>query len=73
MILHWDVHHGNSTNDIFYGDDSVLMVDMHENGVWPGSRLLHETGAGKGQGYTINIPMPSKLNFALLTRHCQAP
>ena len=60
MILDWDVHHGNGTNDLFYDDDSVLMVDMHEDGVWPGSGLLNETGSGRGQGHTINIPMPSQ-------------
>lgn len=59
MILDWDVHHGNGTNDLFYDDDTVLMVDMHEDGVWPGSGQLQETGTGRGQGYTINIPMPS--------------
>ena len=61
MILDWDVHHGNGTNDLFYDDDSVLMIDMHEDGVWPGSGQLQETGAGRGQGHTINIPMPSVL------------
>ena len=60
MILDWDVHHGNGTNDLFYDDDSVLMIDMHEDGVWPGSGLLTETGSGRGQGHTINIPMPSR-------------
>ena len=60
MILDWDVHHGNGTNDLFYEDDSVLMIDMHEDGVWPGSGLLEETGSGRGQGHTINIPMPSQ-------------
>ena len=60
MILDWDVHHGNGTNDLFYDDDSVLMIDMHEDGVWPGSGLLNETGTGRGQGHTINIPMPSQ-------------
>ena len=61
MVLDWDVHHGNGTNDIFYDDDSVLMIDMHEDGVWPGSGQLQETGTGRGQGHTINIPMPSVL------------
>ena len=65
MILDWDVHHGNGTNDLFYDDDSVLMIDMHEDGVWPGSGQLEETGTGRGQGYTINIPMPSMLCHVL--------
>ena len=62
MILDWDVHHGNGTNDLFYDDDTVLMVDMHEEGVWPGSGQLQESGTGQGQGHTINIPMPSELH-----------
>ncbi len=66
MILDWDVHHGNGTNDLFYEDDSVLMIDMHEDGVWPGSGLLEETGSGRGQGHTINIPMPSESINCLL-------
>ena len=70
MILDWDVHHGNGTNDLFYDDDSVLMIDMHEDGVWPGSGLLSETGAGKGQGHTINIPMPSQSASVLLLFCC---
>ena len=61
MILDWDVHHGNGTNDLFYEDDNVLMIDMHEDGVWPFSGQLQETGAGRGQGHTINIPMPSEI------------
>ena len=65
MILDWDVHHGNGTNDLFYDDDSVLMVDMHEDGVWPGSGQLQETGTGQGQGHTINIPLPSVLRHVL--------
>lgn len=66
MILDWDVHHGNGTNDLFYDDDSVLMIDMHEDGVWPGSGQLQETGTGQGQGHTINIPLPSVLRYMLL-------
>lgn len=66
MILDWDVHHGNGTNDLFYDDDTVLMIDMHEDGVWPGSGLLQETGVGRGQGHTINIPMPGHILLCCL-------
>ena len=46
LILDWDVHHGNGSQDCFYGDPSVLFIDLHQAGVWPGSGALHETGAG---------------------------
>jgi acetoin utilization deacetylase AcuC-like enzyme len=37
LIVDFDVHHGNGTQDLFYGDPSVLFVDMHQHDVWPGS------------------------------------
>ena len=58
MIVDFDVHHGNGTQDAFYEDPSVLFVDMHEEGVWPGSGKAAETGTGPGRGATINIPLP---------------
>ncbi|KAK9828280.1 hypothetical protein WJX74_007101 [Apatococcus lobatus] len=58
MIVDFDVHHGNGTQDAFYSDPNVLFVDMHEQGVWPGSGNAEETGAGLGIGTTINIPLP---------------
>ncbi len=51
---------GNGTSDLFYDDDSVLFIDMHQDGVWPGSGKLQETGAGRGEGFTLNIPLPSE-------------
>ncbi|GAB4821327.1 hypothetical protein N2152v2_008373 [Parachlorella kessleri] len=58
MIVDWDVHHGNGTQDIFYEDPSVLFVDIHQANVWPESGSLEEAGAGAGQGATINVPLP---------------
>ena len=46
------------TQDLFYEDDSVLFIDMHQNEVWPGSGHVNESGRGKGEGTTINVPMP---------------
>lgn len=71
--MDWDVHHGNGTSDLFYDDDSVLMIDMHEDGVWPGSGLLNETGTGRGQGHTINIPMPSQTMLIVDVSHKTLP
>jgi acetoin utilization deacetylase AcuC-like enzyme len=47
LILDWDVHHGNGTQDIFYADPSVLLVDLHQAGVWPGGGALQEAGSGE--------------------------
>ena len=57
VILDWDVHHGNGTQDIFYEDSSVLFVSIHRygNGFYPGSGHPSETGSGKGLGTTLNL------------------
>ncbi|CAL8471589.1 g11131 [Coccomyxa elongata] len=58
LIVDFDVHHGNGTQDIFYKDPSVLFIDMHQLDVWPGSGQVSETGKGEGKGSTINVPLP---------------
>ncbi|MGD9710781.1 MAG: class II histone deacetylase [Thermomicrobiales bacterium] len=59
-IVDWDVHHGNGTQDAFYADDSVLFVSLHQDNLFPtGSGKVTDTGAGKGEGFTINVPLPS--------------
>ena len=72
LIVDFDVHHGNGTQDLFYDDPSVLFVDLHEQDVWPGSGQIPETGAGRGEGYTINVPLPGIpffLSSPTLTTH----
>lgn len=44
--------------DLFYEDDSVLFIDMHQHEVWPGSGHVNESGRGAGDGFTINVPLP---------------
>ena len=44
--------------NLFFEDDSVLFIDMHQHEVWPGSGHVNETGRGAGDGFTINIPLP---------------
>jgi acetoin utilization deacetylase AcuC-like enzyme len=58
MILDFDVHHGNGTQDIFYLDPAVLVVSLHmyHPFFYPGSGAADELGAGPGQGYTLNVP-----------------
>jgi acetoin utilization deacetylase AcuC-like enzyme len=55
----WDVHHGNGTQQAFYEDPSVLTISIHQDRLFPSnSGGVEEIGAGAGEGYNINIPMP---------------
>jgi acetoin utilization deacetylase AcuC-like enzyme len=59
LVLDWDVHHGNGTNDIFAESDDVLFVSIHESPLYPGTGSMHDVGAGPGEGYTANLPVPA--------------
>ena len=59
LIVDFDVHHGNGTQDIFYADPSVMFFSIHESPHYPGTGAAVETGAGEGKGTTINIPFPA--------------
>lgn len=59
-IIDWDVHHGNGTQDIFYGDDRVLYCSVHAEDFFPRSGAATDTGTGAGAGYTVNAPLPQK-------------
>jgi acetoin utilization deacetylase AcuC-like enzyme len=59
VIVDWDAHHGNGTQDAFYEDGRVLYVSIHEHPAYPFTGRLRETGAGAGTGSTINVPLPS--------------
>jgi acetoin utilization deacetylase AcuC-like enzyme len=58
LILDWDVHHGNGTNDIFHADADVLFVSIHESPLYPGTGPASDVGSGAGEGYTVNLPVP---------------
>lgn len=58
MILDWDVHHGNGTNDIFHADSDVLFLSIHESPLYPGTGPASDVGSGAGEGYTVNLPVP---------------
>jgi acetoin utilization deacetylase AcuC-like enzyme len=58
-IVDWDVHHGNGTQDIFYDRDDVYFISIHEEGLYPGTGEVEETGTGAGEGTTMNVPMPA--------------
>lgn len=57
MIYDWDIHHGNGTQEAFYDRPDVLYVSTHQSPYYPGTGALHETGSGRGRGFTVNIPL----------------
>jgi acetoin utilization deacetylase AcuC-like enzyme len=59
MIVDWDVHHGNGTQDIFYSDPTVFFFSTHQWPLYPGTGRADETGEGKGEGTTMNFPFPA--------------
>lgn len=59
VILDWDVHHGNGTQHTFEEDTSVFYISLHQYPYYPGTGAATETGVGRGQGATLNCPMPA--------------
>ena len=60
LIVDWDAHHGNGTQDIFWASPHVLFFDTHRaSPFYPGSGLIEDVGAGLGEGYTVNVPLPA--------------
>jgi len=58
LIVDWDVHHGNGTQDIFAARDDVLYMSVHQFPFYPGTGAAREVGAGAGRGATVNCPLP---------------
>jgi acetoin utilization deacetylase AcuC-like enzyme len=76
LIIDFDVHHGNGTQDSFYENDSVLYFSSHQYPYYPGTGSLTETGRGRGEGFTVNCPLGySKTNgeFAAIYSYVLAP
>jgi acetoin utilization deacetylase AcuC-like enzyme len=57
MILDWDVHHGNGTQDSFYDDPRVMFCSIHQFPFYPGTGSSVEKGVGEGENFTLNIPL----------------
>ena len=59
LVLDFDVHHGNGTQEIFYDDETVYFLSIQQHGrfFYPGTGGLHETGQGAGSGFTLNVPL----------------
>jgi acetoin utilization deacetylase AcuC-like enzyme len=63
-IVDWDVHHGNGTQEIFYFSDNVLYCSVHQEYLFPGTGRREERGAGQGEGFTLNAPLPAGSSLA---------
>ena len=59
MIVDWDVHHPNSTQEVFYSRDDVLLVSVHQSPLFPGTGRVDEVGSAAGAGFTVNLPLPA--------------
>jgi acetoin utilization deacetylase AcuC-like enzyme len=64
LIIDFDVHHGNGTQEIFYDDPSVLFFSIHQYPFYPGTGDMDETGSGAGVGKTLNVPFPAGVGDA---------
>jgi acetoin utilization deacetylase AcuC-like enzyme len=63
MIIDYDVHHGNATQEMFYDDPRVLYFSIHQAPFYPGTGFSDECGEGEGLGTTINVPLPATTGY----------
>ncbi|MEO8083985.1 MAG: histone deacetylase [Ardenticatenales bacterium] len=68
LIVDFDVHHGNGTQEIFYTDGSVVFVSSHQRGAYPGTGDVDDVGQGAGRGATVNVPLPRGAGDAAFAR-----
>ena len=71
LVLDWDVHHGNGTNDIFHSDPSVLFVSIHQWPLYPGTGDAGDAGSGEGLGFTVNLPVPPGSGDEVFVSHVE--
>lgn len=72
LIVDYDVHHGNGTQDAFYDDPGVLFISTHQYPFYPGTGAFEDTGAGAGRGFTVNLPLPAGHGDATYSALCDA-
>ena len=60
LIVDWDVHHGDGTQDLFRDTDAVLYASIHQSGLFPGTGALSDMGVRRGLGFSINLPVPAR-------------
>ncbi|MBI2854390.1 MAG: histone deacetylase [Chloroflexi bacterium] len=58
LIVDFDTHHGNGTQEAFYKDSRVLYFSVHQSPLYPGTGSTAEIGSGEGLGFTVNVPLP---------------
>lgn len=58
LIVDWDLHHGNGTQNMFYNSSDVLYFSTHQSPYYPGTGSINEIGIDMGKGYTVNVPVP---------------
>ena len=76
LIVDWDLHHGNGTQNSFYQTDQVLYFSTHMYPYYPGSGALQEMGSGRGAGYNVNVPLSGGMNdlaYATIFNEVLAP
>jgi acetoin utilization deacetylase AcuC-like enzyme len=76
MVVDWDVHHGNGTNDIFHASRELLFVSLHQSPLYPGTGAAADVGSGDGEGFTVNLPVPpgsGDATFCSLVSHVVVP
>ena len=76
LIVDWDVHHGNGTQDAFYESDAVLFCSVHQSPLYPGTGAATERGRGRGEGYTLNVPLPpvkATRSIGAFSTNCSLP
>lgn len=59
LVVDWDIHHGNGTQEIFFGDPTVFYLSLHQSPWYPGTGGAHERGEGAGRDATLNVPLPA--------------
>ncbi len=65
LIVDYDVHHGNGTQEMFYEDPDVVYFSTHEFPFYPGTGASGERGAGPGLGATVNVPLPAQSGWSV--------
>jgi len=68
LIVDWDLHHGNGTQELFYDEKRVLFFSTHQYPAYPGTGALTEMGQGQGLGYTLNVPLGAGADDAVYVR-----
>lgn len=76
LIVDWDLHHGNGTQNSFYASPDILYFSTHQYPYYPGSGSAQETGTAQGDGFTVNVPVDpgaGDLDFAAVFNHILLP